>query len=156
MQKAKEKEKHAPILTQKEDGDRFGVVVEVLLEPFMDAYFLSLRQLRIMSGVTKAVKVWQESKLLLLWLSKMEDECAYEESDSTNLRRLSGCLARTVDVLHAVAIIRVVLSRLPLCSLKDGSTAIERDGVIYNLENLCSIRGSASNHTPSLLYTDLI
>ena len=92
------------------EEDRFGIFLEVFAEPFADSYFLSTRQLKIMSSITKAIAVWNDAKLLLLWASKMEEECGYEDGNISKLGHLSECMSpKGIDVVHAAAIIRSML-----------------------------------------------
>ena len=155
--KGQKRELKDGILVDGVDEDRCGAVLEIIAGPFEDSYFLSMKQLKLMSETTRALKVWHDSKLLLLWVSRMEEKCTYESGGSSRLKILSDSLSRSpVDIIHAPAIIKSVIAGLPLCSLSEGQQAFEKGGVIYNLETLCCVRGNISRHVPNWLTSDFI
>ena len=151
------KESNGAIKIEKCTEDSFGAVVEVLAGPHADAYFFTIRQLKLMEDIGKGMGVWQEAKRLLLWVSRISDLCAFEDKDASTPRLLSISVSKKkIEVLHAAALIQSVVADLLLCSLAAGKEVFQRDGVLYDLKTLVSIRGNVSNRHPLWLHIDLI
>ena len=150
-------ESNGVIKSEKCTEDSFGAVVEVLAGPHADAYFFTLRQLKLEEDIAKAMGVWQEAKRLLLWVLRIFDLCAFEEKGASTPRLLSISLSKKrVEVLHAAALVQSVVADLSLCSLTASKEVFQKDGAFYDLKALLSIRGNISNRHPLWLHSDLI